>query len=563
MSDSYVDPALTGGDVKAGEGPRRPRREGPSDVIFDPTGASTPGSQGLEARRAAGLEGDPLKVPSALANAQRYTRESEEQFKRERETADRHRAEVAPIHEELSTFSRDNPRPAVPHLQNVGPPPDQRQYQQYAMHYLAAMSLVGAFTSRLSTQSAGDALRAFGAAAEGWQTGNQQAYENGVKQWEQANKRVIQQNENALKEYELIIKDRSLKREEIVDRLKVAAVKHYDDQMYNAMTKGHLELGYKLFDMQRKAVDDVKAATAPYEKQREVMEAKHKLAGMYFAPKIATGWKDPATGQEYINPQTGQPFSESVKQYAQWAADTYPPAGILADVKDPIMRKYMQEHPHATAEELQKFKSSQYQPRSAPAIALRTFMDQFRREHGRDPGVEDIEKFQQDWTAHGQYGRTSGGMTARVEAAANEVEQLIPQAVDASKKLPRGPFVPFNKLHQEWLKGTSDERYNDFMVANVSLLNAYMRAMNPQGIPRVAERFEAHAIGLLSMATSQQAYEVQIRRLWKEVQASKTAMAKMREGVHPGDINAPVPGLDTPGGGAGGGGADPLGLGTP
>ena len=82
------------------------------------------------------------------------------------------------------------------------------------------------------------------------------------------------------------------------------------------------------------------------------------------------------------------------------------------------------------------------------------------------------------------------------------------------------------------------------MLANFSLVNAYTRAMNPQGVPRIQERLEQHAMGILSTATDEKAYEVQVRRLWKEGQASKTATAKTAEGVTPGDINAPVPGMD-------------------
>ena len=129
------------------------------------------------------------------------------------------------------------------------------------------------------------------------------------------------------------------------------------------------------------------------------------------------------------------------------------------------------------------------------------------------------------------YQSTAGRYGARVETATNEVEQLVPQALETSKALPRGKFVPVNKLLQAYQQGTSDPAYNDFAIANFSLINAYTRAMNPTGTPHVNDRLEQHAQGILSTATSPQAYEVQVRRLWKEVQASKQAIAETQKGL--------------------------------
>jgi hypothetical protein len=128
--------------------------------------------------------------------------------------------------------------------------------------------------------------------------------------------------------------------------------------------------------------------------------------------------------------------------------------------------------------------------------------------------------------------------------------QLIPQALETSNALPRGSWVPINLLIQKFEAGTSDPRYYDFSLANFSLMNAYARAMNPQGVPRIQERLEAHAAGVLSQATDQASYKIMIERLWKEVQASKKAVAQTREGRSAGDINAPLPGAaPTPAGG--------------
>jgi hypothetical protein len=62
-------------------------------------------------------------------------------------------------------------------------------------------------------------------------------------------------------------------------------------------------------------------------------------------------------------------------------------------------------------------------------------------------------------------------------------------------------------------------------------MNAYARAMNPSGTPHVNDRLEAKAQSVLSVATSPEAYEKQVRRLWIKVQASKKAIGEARKGV--------------------------------
>lgn len=208
-------------------------------------------------------------------------------------------------------------------------------------------------------------------------------------------------------------------------------------------------------------------------------------------------------------------------------------------LKNAAISKFLEEHPNATAEEIQRFQQQAHPPRSAPGMALQKFM----QEHP-DATSDDIKKFAADYAGEASYQRTAGSSGARVENATNEVEQVIPLAVQASKNFPRGQYVPVNKLINAWEQGTSDPRYNDFITKNFALINAYQRAMNPQGVPRIAERLETHAIGLLSEAVSSEAYETQVRALWQEVQSSKTAVSETRAGRKPVDINSPAPGLD-------------------
>jgi len=140
------------------------------------------------------------------------------------------------------------------------------------------------------------------------------------------------------------------------------------------------------------------------------------------------------------------------------------------------------------------------------------------------------EQRAQDWQKYAggtSYQRTAGTYGARVEAASNEAEQLAPQAIETSKALPRGEWVPVNRLIQKFEAGQSDPRYYEFAFANWSLLNAYARAINPTGIPRLEDK--KHAAELLSTAIDQKSYEQVIKRMMLEIKASKEAISKTRE----------------------------------
>jgi hypothetical protein len=169
--------------------------------------------------------------------------------------------------------------------------------------------------------------------------------------------------------------------------------------------------------------------------------------------------------------------------------------------------------------------------RSQGMVILRQKVNDFVEKEGRQPTGDEMQKMAADIGGAMSYERSAGSQAARVESASNEVKNLVPLAIASSRELPRGKFVPFNELLQKWQAGTSDPHYNTFMINNFSLMNAYARAMNPTGQPRVTERLEAKAAGVLNMATDQKSYEAQVRALWQEVQASKKAVSETRGGV--------------------------------
>lgn len=413
------------------------------------------------------------------------------------------------------------PMPQMGEQQRSQPAPDAKDYQKGAMEFASAMAVLGAVAGRFTRAPGGAALAAFAGALKGWQSGNLEAYETAAKKWEQDTKTTVENNRQVLEKYKLALENRKSNIDEQMANIQLISAQYHDQIMYDAATSKNYTMVAQIYEKNHEFTQKVSDSAAKLQEKRDEQKTKNE--------QNATYWLSPdgQTKLATLPPSQQAAVKQLIDIYGQKNAKP----------QNAAMERFMQENPNATAQEIQNFQSGSKPPRSAPAMALRKFMD----EHP-DATADDIKKFSGEFAGANSYGRTAGSTGARVENATNEVEQLLPQALETSRALPRGKFVPVNTLIQKWQQGTSDPAYNDFALSNFSLVNAYTRAMNPQGVPRIAERLEQHAVGILSTATSPEAYEVQARRLWKEVQASKTAVAKTAEGRTAGDINAPMPG---------------------
>lgn len=139
--------------------------------------------------------------------------------------------------------------------------------------------------------------------------------------------------------------------------------------------------------------------------------------------------------------------------------------------------------------------------------------------------------------------RSLGTRQAAIETAATEAQQVIPIALKASEAVPRGKFVPLNKLIQAGKVATSDPDLARFAQANLTLANVYARAISPTGVPTVSGR--EHALEVLGTATSQEAYRGVVDIMKQEIEAARKSPSMVRKDVRDsvgGNYEAPAPG---------------------
>lgn len=420
----------------------------------------------------------------------------------------RYEASTEKMSDMVGGFAKDIEGNPPPTLEKSPEAPKERMADGM-MAWMQAATVLSALAGGLARGNATVALTAFAGAVKGFTEGRREDFENHIEEWKAASQRVAADNKAKLDQYDLIMKNKKMTMDMKLSQMKIVSSMYGDEITYNlAQQKQYNELGLSLTKQQQ--------FQANFEKQTELSNARIKNLEAH--TQLLDQQRE-GLNQDALMQLVDRRLAGDKAAFANLGRGTQ--GGVTLQQANNLLAKVMKE---------------------------------------RGISGDDLAKIDQQYVGGTSYQRSAGTYASRVENATNEVAQLIPQALQASENLPRGKFVPFNQLKNLYLAGKSDPAYNDFMLSNFGLLSAYMRAMNPTGNPRVADRIETHAEGILSLATSPQAYRTQVNRLWMEVQQSKRATAQTREEPPSTfDPNAPIPPL--PEGGIGNPAGDQSGWG--
>jgi hypothetical protein len=428
------------------------------------------------------------RIEESFAQADKEIQEARRIGQQQVENLKTRQAEVEPIRQRQLEQLRQ-PIPAAPEMQKP-PPRPAKQNSHDDEQWLFAASILGALAGGLTRRHMTNALAAFSGAIEGYNQGSKQKFDENIKTWEMENKATQEANSSALADYKRVLDNKKLTLEQMSVEMQLAGQRH-DDQaaVLAAQSKNAITMA-QFYDKRAEASEKMQETSDRMSENRRQQELNRQARIDANNARVEAA---------RVRQQSGALSDDSVDLRANMALEGNPQAyrGIRAGTPD--------------------------------LARITDRMAAIGKEQGLS--AEEITRKQTQYTGEQSYQRTAGTMAARVEAAANEVVQLAPQAIAASDALPRGKWKPLNELFQDVEGALSDPLYNDLLLANFGLEKAYGRAMNPQGVPRVSEAEEAKARGILSTAVSQEAYRTQVRRLLFEVQASKRATAQTREGV--------------------------------
>jgi len=411
-----------------------------------------------------------------------------------RDILGREQAELAPA---IADAQKANvaPFPARPKLERAPEPPQAQNSFHDAADWISSAVLLSGIAGLATRQPITSAMNAFSGYVKGIHQGDTEIAKQSLDQWKAASDRARDNNAAMLKEYDAALKERDATIEQKMNAVQLVAAKYKDMMTYQAAQVKNFTLVATLIEKQREAGDKMDQAAQKISLMADRLQLdRDKLASGQFDDKTVDMIADQALAGDTSGLQNigrGTQGAENIKKIRARVAEKADEKGITGD-------------------QLAKI-NAQFQ------------------------GLKSGE-------------RALGTYSTKVEFAANEAKQFAAQALDASAKLPRGRFVPANKAVQAYLAKTSDPALAEFGFANMSLANAYARAVNPTGVPRVESI--NHALEFLSTATSPEAYQAVVRRLLLEIQGSQKAAGATRAELGGGsqvDLAPPAPGALPPG----------------
>jgi hypothetical protein len=146
--------------------------------------------------------------------------------------------------------------------------------------------------------------------------------------------------------------------------------------------------------------------------------------------------------------------------------------------------------------------------------------------------------------------RTTGTQQGKVTSAANEAGTMLGLVKTYSDAVDRTQYPSLNAIQNAVSKGTGDQNIIRFNTAINSAVNAYARAINPNGIATVADK--NHARELLTNAYSKGQTDAALEVMQQEVNAAKASPSAAHKQLNPGGAgnksNAPASAIAPPSG---------------
>lgn len=159
--------------------------------------------------------------------------------------------------------------------------------------------------------------------------------------------------------------------------------------------------------------------------------------------------------------------------------------------------------------------------------AIQNAITDYATSKGMSPG--DISGKLAEFEAMKSGMKISANISAKIENAAAEADQLAPLAIDAGRQVARSGFLPFGRAQVMFNNQTNDPAVNKFATANIGLATAYASAMARGNKPTVSDN--EHARELLSTAKSQDAYEAIVGQMQQEIKAARAAPVQVRNNL--------------------------------
>lgn len=385
--------------------------------------------------------------------------------------------------------------PELTNQQNI-PQAPQQTFKNPFEAFSNPMVWIAMLGSLATRQPAIASFNSAAKALEGFHKGDEEAIKLNVQNWKDQVEQVTKQNEIELERY------------------KQAWEKYKDD--YTKLEAEFQAIAAGFSDENTLAINKYKGPAEIYDNILKRVEATNKLKNSVAeADKIIaeTGLAKARTKQI----EQGGPNERTLEfMYQRWAN------GDMQNVEGEIKRGYQGDR------KINEFNA---------------YADQRLQEEGKT--IQDVLDAAQDRRAAGvgksTTARVGAGRAANLDIILDVIDKAAPQAKEASRKVPRGKWVPLNRLLQYSNEQISDPDLIAFKMANLQLAELWARAMNPTGQMRESDR--EMALDKLRTQTSQEAYERAVDTLLEMINRERGGVETFRQsqpGAKPGAMTTPT-----------------------
>jgi hypothetical protein len=340
-------------------------------------------------------------------------------------------------------------RPAIPNQQQLGPPPDARDYQKHSGAWLGAMAMIGALAAKSGRVTGTAALSAFSGAMKGWQEGNLEAYTNAAEKWKNENARTIENNRQLLEKYQMVLDNYRLNIDQQRGEIERLAVENHDNIAFRLMREQHMLAFAQLQDKRDEWTNGPRGAQATADKlaaNHDAVVSGIQQKALELGPIV--GW-NAENIDRMVDPNTGQPWTNEQKQRAkgilQWYAQHGFGTGGSARLQQAAI---MQQRAPTIADAIMSGK----QPPTLTGMQ-RGEADAVRSElasRGFDLAKADLEYK----AAVKQIQSLNGPQMTRYAGLATSVVNSIDRLKETSRQMDLGGLAGFNKLELETLVST-------------------------------------------------------------------------------------------------------------
>ncbi len=402
-----------------------------------------------------------------------------------------------PIRQKLMSVL-ESPPAAQAHLKEVQAQPKPEDYHKGALEFAGAMAVVGAIFGRGSRGSGNVALNAFGAALKGFQEGNLQAYTEATKEWEQATKATIANNQIELDKYKMIIEDKKLNIDQMSAAINLVSTETQNKIMFDmSMAKNYTGF-LTAYDKQQAAQQRLELSLKRSQSLDEKSQAPLKAA----ADDLVA---HPEKGADYTAEQWAK-----IKGYA----DSH---GIsLPDQPSP--------------------KGSM--PRSMPGM----YMQEFKRAHP-NATPEDLANAAAAYTSKTREGGAIGQRAGAVGIVVDEAERTIPIVLSLAQQNAGKGLATWNAVENRWKVEKGDKGFAQYAAQLNSLINIYGRVLSG-GAGKGTVSDLNHARDLLNPNMPLSAVEGALDAFSTEIEIAQTAPERVRQKMQGGGTAPPAGGND-------------------